>query len=76
LLGVLARMGGNEVLLVTVDGASGAALRRWMGVGIGLYALLAIAFAVGIAPLLGLSAFILGLCSLRAGAEQVGLQMV
>ncbi|MDL2192227.1 hypothetical protein QQF40_12590 [Cobetia sp. LC6] len=76
LLGVLARMGGNEVLLVTRDGASGAALRRWMGVGISLYALLAIGFAVGIAPLLGLSAFIFAFCALRAAAEQVGLQMI
>ena len=46
LLGVLARMGGNEVLLVTRDGASAPALRRWMGVGISLYALLAIGFAL------------------------------
>lgn len=76
LLGVLARMGGNEVLLVTRDGASASALRRWMGVGISLYALLAIGFAVGIAPLLGLSAFIFAFCALRAAAEQVGLQMI
>ncbi|MCO7230984.1 MULTISPECIES: hypothetical protein [unclassified Cobetia] len=76
LLGVLARMGGNEVLLVTRDGSSGAALRRWMGVGISLYALLATGFAVGIAPLLGLSAFIFAFCALRAAAEQVGLQMI
>ncbi|WP_088742986.1 lipopolysaccharide biosynthesis protein [Cobetia sp. QF-1] len=76
LLGVLARMGGNEVLLVASDGASSSALRRWMSVGIGVYALLAIGFAVGIAPLLGLSAFIFAFCALRAAAEQVGLQMV
>lgn len=76
LLGVLARLGGNEVLLVTPDGASGSALRRWMVVGIGVYALLAIGFALGIAPLLGMSVFIFAFCALRAAAEQVGLQMV